>query len=147
MIDGLWREPVEWPQLRLDLQRAFPGCVLYNSSHEMLKHQTWAYERDIAGIVIGHSLGAYEASRASFVMKPRLLIGLDPARPWGPSMRKELPHAALQAVSLRRSKFWGAIGCDLAIAQKIIVPNSDHNSIIAQATPSIVEFVRKAVAS
>jgi hypothetical protein len=141
MIDGLWDEPIEWPQLRLELLRAFPGVTLFNVSHEKIKYQSWAKEEDQEGIVIGHSLGAYEAANASFEMKPRLLIGLDPVRPWGLKMLKPLKHASLRGISLRRSKWKGPPGCDYAIAQKDIVPNSDHNSIIAKATPKILELI------
>lgn len=145
LIDGLGPVPSYWEQMKLDLRRAFPDADQYIASHENVGKQSWAWSEDYEAVVIGHSLGAYQAAQASLFMKPKALIGLDPVHPWW--LGAPLKHQAAQAVSFRRSKWFGPRGCDLAIAQKIIVPDSDHNSIIARATPQIIEFVRKAVAS
>jgi hypothetical protein len=141
LIDGLGPEPSHWEFMKLDLRRAFPNVDQYTTSHENIAKQSWAWSENYEAVIIGHSLGAYEAARASMFIKPRLLIGIDPVRPWW--LGSPLKHAALHALSLRRSKWFGPRGCDFAIAQRITVPDSDHNNIIKKATPQIIEFIRR----
>lgn len=141
LIDGFSDPPEEWERMKLELRREFPDLYQYVASHEDVNTQDWAWNLNYEAIVIGHSLGAHAAALASIVMKPHILIGIDPVAPFWRG--RALVHAAQYALSLRRSKWLGPRGCDLAIARRVIIPDSGHNNIIEKATPSIVEFLKK----
>lgn len=151
MIDGLGEPPPSWFTLghRLNHALNLGGVQFFDRTSKQLVRNMMGEEPGTKIIEVGHSLGAFEACKQSqkidiFAAATIEIVRPDWWTPWGWWFRYDpVGCNATHARTWRKKKgAWPSCGLIGDESRTVVVPDTDHNSIIAKVESDVIEWMR-----